>query len=256
MILATIPSTAPNADLPVIHEDTQLTPTISPTIPTIPSGPYETVIARWRSRVAARSSPPSLPIPDSCWSTLSYPDRWCTYDVDCQEKCWIITYPSTCIEIPVRFLFSSDSSSRHSLSGYDVLDSSDDSSTAAFVGPSRKRCRSPSVPVSLPVHEALSPVRADLSPPPKRIRDSDSVIDLETSSEDGYEPYVPKEVGFEVDVEDSYEPYTEPDINSDIQAVINECIAYADAIRARGMDDRDVVKTTATKEVESRERRD
>ncbi|GJX55397.1 putative reverse transcriptase domain-containing protein [Tanacetum coccineum] len=44
-----------------------------------------------------------------------------------------------------------------------------------------------------------------------------------------------------------------PDIDSDIQADINECIAYDDAIRARGMDDRDVVETTAEEEVGSRE---
>nr|GFA77302.1 hypothetical protein [Tanacetum cinerariifolium] len=81
------------------------------------------------------------------------------------------------------------------------------------------------------------------------IRDSDSLTDLEVSSEDGYEPYVPREVSLGVDFKDSYKPYTEPDINSDIQADINECIAYADAIRARGMDDRDVVETVAEEEV-------
>ncbi|GKE74265.1 hypothetical protein Tco_1536306 [Tanacetum coccineum] len=88
---------------------------------------------------------------------------------------------------------------------------------------------------------SLSLVHADLSPPPKRIRDSDLVTDLEVSSEDGYEPYVPREVGLGVDVEDSYKPYTEPDVDFNIQTDIDECIAYADAIRARGTDDRDVV---------------
>nr|GEW45582.1 hypothetical protein [Tanacetum cinerariifolium] len=151
---------------------------------------------------------------------------------------------------------SSDSSSRHSSSGYAISDSLDDSSTTSFARPSRKRCRSPtsSIPIVLPIREALSPVRAELSPPPKRIKDSDSVIDLEVSSEDGYESYVPREAGLGVDIEDSYEPYTEPDIDSDIQADINECIMYADAIRARGTDDRDVVETTSEEEVESRKR--
>ncbi|GKG05395.1 hypothetical protein Tco_0325481, partial [Tanacetum coccineum] len=74
------------------------------------------------------------------------------------------------------------------------------------------------------------------------------------SLEDGYELYVPREVGLGVDIEDRYEPYTEPDINSDIQADIDECIAYAGAIRARGIDDRDVVEAAAKEEVESRER--
>ncbi|GJV11740.1 hypothetical protein Tco_1353281 [Tanacetum coccineum] len=85
------------------------------------------------------------------------------------------------------------------------------------------------------------PVRADLSPPPKRIRDSDLVTDLEISSDDGYEPYVHREFDLGVDFKDNYEPYTEPDIDSDI----NECITYVAAIRAGGMDDRDVVETVA-----------
>ncbi|GKE98394.1 hypothetical protein Tco_0021745, partial [Tanacetum coccineum] len=74
------------------------------------------------------------------------------------------------------------------------------------------------------------------------------------SLENGYVLYVPKEVSLRVNVEDSYEPYTEPDIDSDIQADIDECIAYADAISARGMHDKDVVETAAEEEVESRER--
>ncbi|GJV39693.1 hypothetical protein Tco_1418133 [Tanacetum coccineum] len=93
-IPTTILSTAPTTDLPAIHDDTPLvptdTPTISPSIPTIssiaptiqytspfidtgssdsdtPDAPpsqdsYEVTVARWRSRVAACSSPPSSPI--------------------------------------------------------------------------------------------------------------------------------------------------------------------------------------------------
>ncbi|GKC23247.1 hypothetical protein Tco_1025397, partial [Tanacetum coccineum] len=138
---------------------------------------------------------------------------------------------------------SSDSSLRYSSSSYAISDFLNDSSTATSIRLSRKRCRSPtsSVPAVSPVRGSLSLVHVDLSPPPKRIRDSDSVTDLKISSEDGYEPYVPREVGLGVDFEDSYEPYIEHDINSDIQAYIDKCITYADAIRARGMDDRDVV---------------
>nr|GEW86447.1 hypothetical protein [Tanacetum cinerariifolium] len=62
---------------------------------------------------------------------------------------------------------SSDSSSRHSLSDHS---SPDLPSTSAV--PSRKRCRSlmtfvPALPL---VSGALSPIRADLIPPPKRVR--------------------------------------------------------------------------------------
>ncbi|GKF93506.1 hypothetical protein Tco_0280225, partial [Tanacetum coccineum] len=149
---------------------------------------------------------------------------------------------------------SSNSSSKHS-SGYAISDSPCDSSTATSERSSRKRCRSLLVPVSSPVRRALSPVHADLSPPPKRIRNSDSLMDLKVSLEDGYELYVPREVGLGVDVEDSYEPYTDHNVYSDVQATIDEYIVYADAIRARGMDDRDVVETAAAKEVESSARR-
>ncbi|GKD52606.1 hypothetical protein Tco_1281582 [Tanacetum coccineum] len=137
---------------------------------------------------------------------------------------------------------SFDSPFRYSSSGYATSDSLDDSSTATSARPSHKRCRSPtsSVPAGSPVRGALSLVRVDLSPPPKRIRDFDSVTDME--------------VGLRVDSKDSYEPYTEPDTDSDIQENIDECIAYADAIRARGMDDRDVVEIAAEEEVGSRER--
>ncbi|GJY77677.1 putative reverse transcriptase domain-containing protein, partial [Tanacetum coccineum] len=45
-------------------------------------------------------------------------------------------------------------------------------------------------------------------------------------------------------------PY-QPGVDSDIQADIDECIAYADAIRSRGMDDKDMVETAVEEEVES-----
>nr|GEV91614.1 putative reverse transcriptase domain-containing protein [Tanacetum cinerariifolium] len=71
---------------------------------------------------------------------------------------------------------SSDSSSRHSLSDHS---SSDLPSTSA--GPSRKRRRSPmtSVPALPLVSGALSHVRADLIPPPKRVRDIGYLVDVE-----------------------------------------------------------------------------
>nr|GEX19421.1 reverse transcriptase domain-containing protein [Tanacetum cinerariifolium] len=71
---------------------------------------------------------------------------------------------------------SSDSSSRHSLSGHSSLDLP---STSA--GPYRKRCRSPmtSVHALPPVSGALSPVRADLIPSPKRVRDYGYLEDVE-----------------------------------------------------------------------------
>ncbi|GKB09120.1 hypothetical protein Tco_0837432 [Tanacetum coccineum] len=151
------------------------------------------------------------------------------------------TIPSTIptIDLPIIYddtpLISTDSSSldsslSHSSLGYAISETPCDSPAAASERPYHKRCRSPLVLITSLVCRALSPVRADLLRPPKRIRDSDSVTDLEVSSEDGYEPYIPRE------------------------ADIDECIAYADTIRARGMDDRYVVETEAEEEVKYRVR--
>ncbi|GKB68919.1 hypothetical protein Tco_0930331 [Tanacetum coccineum] len=78
---------------------------------------------------------------------------------------------------------SSDSSSRHSSSGHSISDSPCDPPTAISAGPSRKRRRSPttSVPIASPIPGILSPVRADLLPPHKRIRDSNSTTDFKVS---------------------------------------------------------------------------
>ncbi|GJR02164.1 hypothetical protein Tco_0525148 [Tanacetum coccineum] len=151
---------------------------------------------------------------------------------------------------------SSDSSSRHSSSGYVISDSPCDSLTAIFARPSCKICRSPtsSVPVASPVCGVLSPVRADLLPPHKRIRNSDSANDFEVSSEEDFVPYVPREIGLGVDVEDSYEPYTELDIDPDIQADIDACIAFADDIAARGTNVKVKIETAAEEEAESNAR--
>ncbi|GKG28455.1 hypothetical protein Tco_0406782, partial [Tanacetum coccineum] len=93
-------------------------------------------------------------------------------------------------------------------------------SAATFAGPSHKRCRSytTSVPIARPISRALSPIRADLLPPRKRIKGSVSTTDYEVSS---YE---------------SYEPYTKPNIDSDVQTDIDACVAAADAATAREMD--------------------
>ncbi|GKB17203.1 hypothetical protein Tco_0851126 [Tanacetum coccineum] len=99
---------------------------------------------------------------------------------------------------------SSDSSSRHSLPDHSSPDL-----PSTFAGPSRKRRRSPmtSAPALPPVSGALSHIRADLIPSPKRIRSLETATDLEGCSKDSFEPYVPKEVGLGVDIEDeSSEP--------------------------------------------------
>ncbi|GJU90175.1 putative reverse transcriptase domain-containing protein [Tanacetum coccineum] len=122
---------------------------------------------------------------------------------------------------------------------------------------SRKRSRShvASVPLSLPTLRALSYVCADLLPSPKRIRSSETATDLEGCSKNSFEPYVPREAGLRVDFEDeSSEPsrsrgtnlemdvdverIDEIEIDPEVQAEIDECFAYADALRDRGIDAR------------------
>ncbi|GJV12246.1 hypothetical protein Tco_1353787 [Tanacetum coccineum] len=136
---------------------------------------------------------------------------------------------------------SSDSSSRHSLSDHS---SPDLPSTSA--GPSRKRRRSPmtSVPALPLVSGALSPVRADLIPSPKRVKDSGYLADVEVD---------PREISLRDDaiVRVSDEPHLEQDIDPEIQAEIDECIAYADALRDRGIDARVVVEAIDRDETET-----
>nr|GEW63967.1 putative reverse transcriptase domain-containing protein [Tanacetum cinerariifolium] len=136
---------------------------------------------------------------------------------------------------------SSDSSSRHSLSDHS---SPDLPSTSAR--PSRKRRRSPmtSVPALPPISETLSLIRADLIPSPKRARDFGYLADVEVSR---------KETSLRDDViaRGSDEPHLEQDIDPDIQAESDECFAYADALRDRGIDARVVVEVVGRDEIET-----
>ncbi|GJT16001.1 hypothetical protein Tco_0874707, partial [Tanacetum coccineum] len=135
---------------------------------------------------------------------------------------------------------SSDSSSRHSLSDHS---SPDLPGTSA--GLSRKRHRSPMtyVPALSPVSGALSPVHADLIPSPKRVRDSGYSTDVEVDL---------RETSLRDDaiVKVSDKPHLEQDSDPKIQAEIDECRAYADALRDRGIDARVVVEAIDRDETE------
>ncbi|GJQ96155.1 hypothetical protein Tco_0007294 [Tanacetum coccineum] len=142
-----------------------------------------------------------------------------------------------------------------------------DSSSAS---PSRKRSRSlsASVPLSSPTLGALSYAHADLLPSPKRIRSPEIATDFEGCSDDSFEPYVPREAGLGVDFEDESSGSSrhrgthlemdvdvmrsdEIDIDLEIQAEIDECIAYTDALRDRGIDARVVVEAIDREEIET-----
>ncbi|GKC77731.1 hypothetical protein Tco_1128505, partial [Tanacetum coccineum] len=175
----------------------------------------------------------------SSWSTVPYHLKWAGTHDDCEEEGWTVTYLSSCCEdivLPISLLqissseesdfhsdTSSDSSSRHPLSDHSSPDL-----PSTFTGPSYKRRRSPmtSVPALSLVSRALSPVHADLIPSPKRVKDSGYLTDVEVD---------PKEIS----------------LRDDAIAEIDKCIAYADALRDRGIDARVVVEAVDQDEIET-----
>ncbi|GJW58081.1 hypothetical protein Tco_0104812 [Tanacetum coccineum] len=112
--------------------------------------------------------------------------------------------------------FHSDASSDSS-SGHSLLDHSSPDLLSTSARLSRKRRRSPmtSVPALSPVSGALSPVRADLIPSPKRVKDSGYLTDVEVD---------PREISLRDDaiVRVSDEPHLEQDIDPEIQAKIDK----------------------------------
>ncbi|GJU53779.1 putative reverse transcriptase domain-containing protein [Tanacetum coccineum] len=127
---------------------------------------------------------------------------------------------------------SSDSSSRQSLPDHSSLDL-----PSTFARPSRKRRWSPmiSLPALPPVSRALSPIRTDLIPSPKRVRDSGYLVDVEVDPRETSlrEMVIVKGV--------NNEPHLQSKNDLEIQAEIDKCFAYTDALRDRGIDARVVV---------------
>ncbi|GKB26583.1 putative reverse transcriptase domain-containing protein [Tanacetum coccineum] len=163
ILFGTIPTAilanVPIVDLLVVHDDTSLIPTETPTIPLVVS---------------------TLPHT----SPFMYTD---SSDSDTSER------------PPSQDSFSSDTSSGSSLGysldtslGRSIPYSSFDSPPDSFTGPSRKRRRSPAVSVSLatPVPRALSPIRANLLPHRKRIRGSVSSTAHDDSAEESNKAYI------------------------------------------------------------------
>ncbi|GJU15636.1 hypothetical protein Tco_1143602 [Tanacetum coccineum] len=116
--------------------------------------------------------------------------------------------------------------------------------------PSRKRSRSPaaSIPLSSPISEALSYACADLLPLPKRIRSLESATDIEVSSAEGSEPS--RYRGTELEMDDDVVRSDRIDIDLEIQAEIDECIAYVDALRDKGIDAKVVVEAVDREEID------
>ncbi|GJU16155.1 hypothetical protein Tco_1144121 [Tanacetum coccineum] len=272
-IPTTIPDTTPFVIPPSTHIDITLTPTspdYTPTSPdyilaspnyspasntefdsskdldtpeTPPSPTHGTPFTKMTQQFHYSTSPSSH---DSCtqaayssWSTVPLPFSCAGTHDDYEEEGWTITYSLSCCEIFKTSLDPSlddlsNSSYGHSLpapsSGmrpshhlcslvpsipYSSAAISDrPSHDSSSESPSRKRSRSlaASVLISSTISGALSYARADLLPSPKRIRSPESTTDLE--------------------------------------AYINECIAYADALRVIGIDARVVVEAVDREEIE------
>nr|GEX64149.1 hypothetical protein [Tanacetum cinerariifolium] len=271
ILFSTIPNTIPDTTLsitsPTTHIDTTPIPTVSLTIP--PSPDYTPTSPNYSPTFDMEFDPsedpssdhiPPLPATspflsltdDSSGSDIHYTPPSPTHGTPFTETT-LFTQRSPTASDALSDSASSRSSSDHSLPASSsgtrpshhlcsLVPSTHRSSTdferpshdSFYASPFCKRRRSPgaSIPLSLPIPGALSYARVDLLPSPKRIRSPESATDLE----DSFQPYVPREVGLGVDFEDEK---------------IDECIAYADALRDRGIDARVIVEAIDRKEIKT-----
>ncbi|GKC61866.1 hypothetical protein Tco_1089464, partial [Tanacetum coccineum] len=237
ILFGTIPTTIPNATPtvtpPTTHVDTKLTPTEIPTVsPIVSLSPDYTPTSPDYSPTFDTESDPSedlssdrtLPLPATS-PFLSSTDNSSNSDTP-------DTPPSPTHGIPFTEITPS-TQSLPALSGalYSSSEASSDfHSVASPDSPLRYSSLAHSSPDSSslsPAHANLLPPRVDLLPPPKRIKSSNSVTNLEVSSDESSELPIPRETD------------------------IDECIAYADSLRAKGIDSRVVVETVARKEVKT-----
>ncbi|GJX16466.1 hypothetical protein Tco_0217298 [Tanacetum coccineum] len=273
-IPTTIPDTTPVITPPATQTDTPVIPTETPIIaPTIPPSPDYTPASPDYSPASDSESDPSEDPSSDHIPPLPAISPFLSSDDDTTDSDTLDTPPSpthASVGHPVDHsssdYFSPDDSARDSSSnssseassdfhsdassdsssGHSLLDHSSPDLPSTSAGPSRKRRRSPmkSVPALSPVSRALSPVCADLIPSPKRVKDSGYLADVEVD---------PREISLRDDaiVRVSDEPHLEQDIDPEIHAEIDECIAYAYALRDRGIDARVVVEAADRDETET-----
>ncbi|GJR25608.1 putative reverse transcriptase domain-containing protein [Tanacetum coccineum] len=273
-IPTTIPDTTPTVTPPTTHIDTTLAPTEIPTVSPIIPPSLDYIPASLDFSPASDTGPdPSKDPSSGCIPPLPATSPFLSSTDDSSDSDTLDTPPS-----PTHDALS-DSSSGHSSLDHSspalpsgtrsshqlclLVPSIPHSPTAiserpshsSSAGPSYKRSRSltTSVLVPSPIPGKLSYVRANLLPPHKRIRSPESVMDLEDCSDESSELSVPRKTGLRVDIDvgGSDEPHSEHDIDPEVQAEIDECIAYADALRAEEIDARVVVETVARVEVET-----
>ncbi|GJU53482.1 hypothetical protein Tco_1227196 [Tanacetum coccineum] len=92
-------------------------------------------------------------------------------------------------------------------------------------------------------------MRVLLLPSSKRIRSSEFVTDLEVSSAEGSE--LSRYKGTDLEMDDDVVRSDGIDIDPEIQAEIDECITYTDALRDRGIDTRVIVEAVDREEIET-----
>ncbi|GJZ06908.1 hypothetical protein Tco_0540701 [Tanacetum coccineum] len=237
LVVSTLPHTSPFLYTDSSDSDTFERPPLQDS--------YEATVAQWRSRVAVRSSPSSSPTHDSSPTDTS---RFLLFDLTVPSLVRkMLTVRKRVRVLPLGHLasryppnhsssdhFSLDdsssdsssySSSNYSLdssSGHSLPDSFVEALVTIFVRPSRKRCRSPAISVSLatPVPGALSPVRADLIPP--YIIIDISVAEATTTRESD----VIFEVGIGSDGEDEAEEEAESEDRGTIKIGVDKVIEH------------------------------
>ncbi|GJW88107.1 putative reverse transcriptase domain-containing protein [Tanacetum coccineum] len=280
---ATIPDTTLFVIPPTTHIDTTSILTVSPTIP--PSPDYTPVSPDYSPASGTEFDPsedpssdhkPPLPATSPFISTTDY-----SSDSDTPD-----TPPSPTHDDSLRDSSPSSSSETSSSSSANALSdsassrsSSDHSLPTPSSGmrPSHYLCslvpsihRSSIIVSDRPSYDSssASPSRKRSRPlAASRIRSPETATDLEGCSEDSFEPYVPREVGLGVDFEDKSSELSRSrahdlemdvdvmrsggiDIDPEIQEEIDECFAYADALRDRGINARVVVEAIDREEIE------
>ncbi|GJW48978.1 hypothetical protein Tco_0080624 [Tanacetum coccineum] len=257
-IPATIPDTTPVITSPTTQTDTPVIPTETPIIPpTIPLSPDYTPASPDYSPASDSESDPSEDPSSDHIPPLPDISPFLSSDDDLTDSDAPDTPPSPTHDTPFTEITASTQRSpiiphhqvmllvpgqpipygrpyRYHLNGPIISDTNQAGTSA---GLSRKRRRSPmtSVPASSPVSGALSLVRADLIPSPKRVKDSGYLAEVDVDR---------REISLRDDVivRVSDEPHLEQDIDPEVQGEIDECFAYADALRDRGIKLRVVVE--------------
>nr|GFB21254.1 hypothetical protein [Tanacetum cinerariifolium] len=167
ILFGTIPTTIPDTT-PMITPPTTKTPIITPTIPPSPDYTQHLQIIHPHLRQTPRQ-------PISHGRLYRYHPNGPVHMMTAKKRVRPLPVQQLSVRHPVDHS-SSDPSSRHSSS-----DHSSPNLPSTSAGPSCKRRRSPMTSVhALPlISGALSHVRTDLIPPPKRVRDISYLADVE-----------------------------------------------------------------------------